>query len=119
MGISKELADECFAVVKYKYRAYFDTSVGSGPMFNEPLLVENFNTDQPGSWLILWEDGPEEWAYTTATGDSSEEVAWLIAEAVSEQAARDYRANPQEGVTWPEGVHVEVANHYSLSLWEA
>lgn len=84
-AVTRTQAEAVLTVVKRRYRAHLEDTVlpadESGPEYvmkglaveDHPHLVENY--DGPGSWGIVWEAGPYEWAYRACSGDINEELA--------------------------------------------
>lgn len=134
--ITRKQADAALAAVVEQFRAYvepttleaFTAEDGTefpaetfGPTSPLPTLVEDWNG--PG-WAIVWEEGPDEWAYRATTGGSSEEERVLVAAAAKEngidpQVAVDRYVKDDEPITWPKGVYAEPHYSFVLSLYPA
>lgn len=76
---------------------------------HQPVLLDH--NEQPGSWRIVWEEGPYEWALRFPHGGLDEERT----EMLSDYAQGGRFVTPEARV--PAGVWVETQNSYAVSVW--
>lgn len=128
--VTRQDAEAVLAAIKHQFRTYLEPldlpAEGGSPAMHldpccpEPTLVE---WDDNAPWAIVWEDGPDEWAYRVTEGGTSEEQRVLAADA-----AREFGADPTavvaslrgvEPATIPASVYVEPVTSFILALYPA
>lgn len=110
MPITKEQAEQVLAAVKERHEGWFDaTDPQQGPK-----LVQDWDwlESGPTPWAIVWEEGPDEWAYRFVMGGVNVELASLAA---------DFKAalggiTPEEPYR-QDGVSLEVVTFWALSVY--
>jgi hypothetical protein len=117
--ITREQAETSMAVVVAQFREYTEPiafpamdgkpALTMSPACPLPTLLEGFN-DAP--FTIMWEDGPDDWAYRASAGGTSEEERVLAAEF-------SITLTDEEPVVFPEGVFAEPLSSYALGLYPA
>lgn len=119
-AITADQAAAALAAVEAQYAHYLVdvTDPADRPTLLEPGHQAN---DSNGGWMILWESGPDEWAYRANHGGVDEELLNLAKDAGADgRSALDLATEP--GLAWPAGVAAEPYTTYSLCLypdWEA
>lgn len=83
------------------------------PLYPQPVLVDNFAGE--GEWAIVWEEGPDEWAYRVNSGEPSESNRVLFAQA-SEEFGVALKAPHRAPVVWPADVEAEAYYSFVLTL---
>lgn len=116
--LSQSKAQAALAAVKAQWATDLTPQTIEGttydPLYPEPVLVEDW--DGPG-WVVVWEEGPEEWIYLLG-GGTSEHDRVLFANA-SEEFGTLLTPRPREAAKMPEGVHADPVNHVVLGLYPA
>lgn len=102
------------------YPATRDLTIPAGP---PPVLVEDVDGQygmRPG-WVILWEEGPDEWPFVLGTNEATEEERVLAAAAAEEFGATtgDLTKSGRTPAKMPEGLWWEPINHCSIGLYPA
>lgn len=104
--ITRKQAEQALAAIKQQYASY----LGSDGEEYGPKLVENwepFWNDRTIAFVIMWEEGPFEWAYSAKDGGLDEELSSLVGQRMDTPAA----------TTWPQGVWLEPATSYCVGLY--
>lgn len=124
--ITRKQAEAVLALVEKRYKAWLQGEPEDSP--DRPKLVENYEpywcSDDSGTrripWAILWESGPDEWAYRFSMGGIDEELATLAAEVVGQRkvqkAVRD-GAFTEQPAPQASGVYVEPGCSFILFLY--
>jgi hypothetical protein len=124
--ITREQAEAVLAVVRKRYRCYFEPVLNdAGKVLlpapgedDQPQLFENYH-GRRGSWAVVWESGPDEWAMRFSLGGLNEEVAaYLHQEAGWTPSAAGRAAVEAPVVVEVPGVHVEAWESFSLGIYE-
>lgn len=117
-----DVAQACLAAVEAQYAHYLVDIDGTDPR-DRPILLEpgHPNNDSTnGGWMILWECGPDEWAYRTPGGGVDEELLQLAREAGADQRSAAEIATDPPMVAWPTAqVFAEPYASYALALYPA
>lgn len=104
--ITRKQAEQALAAIEEQYRTYL---AGDGKKYG-PKLVENWEphwSDSVIDFVIMWEDGPFEWAYNAKDGGLDEELSSMAGQRMDTPAA----------TTWPEAVWCEPATSYCVALY--
>lgn len=129
--VTKEQAEQALAAVKEQFKVYLEPIVISAeesssgeekvlsPCCPEPTLVENWQGWAGGTtdFAILWEDGPDDWAYRATSGGYSEEEFALSVAAAKEFGVEAGKPKQEEPVTWPKGIWAEPYCSFILCLY--
>lgn len=117
--LTREQAEATLAAIVDHFRSYTEPMVlpadGDAPALTLdaacplPTLLENFDG---AAWTIMWEEGPDEWAYRASMGGNSEEDRVLAADV-------GVTVVIEKPATVPAGVSLEPATSYSLGLYPA
>jgi len=109
--ITQEQADAALAAVKAQYRHYLEAGY-DGPQ----LLPPGHQFNPALGWMVMWEDGPYEWAYRAGVGGVDEELLTLAADepALGKAVAVELATEP-EPTGYPAGVFVEA--WFSYAVW--
>lgn len=118
--ITREQAEAALAAIKAQFKSYTEPLVIDGEDFgptvtSEPVLVEDYDGE---GWAIVWEEGPDEWAFRATTGGTSEEERVLVAEA-NREFGGNLAVPEDQPVTLPKGVYAEPYYSFVLSLYPA
>lgn len=117
--ISKALAEATLDAVKAQHATYLNPHTIDGTvypaLYDPPVLVWDY-TDS-GAPAIVWEDGPDEWAYRI-DGSPSDEDRSLYAEASAEFGVA-VRPSHRPAAKIPAGVYVEPHMSFILALYPA
>ena len=119
LSLTREQAEASLAAIVAQFRTYVEPmtfpAVGDspaltlGPTCPLPTLLENFDGTP---WVVVWEEGPDEWAYRATGGGTSEEDRVLAAEFGA--------TLPDESpTTFPDGVWAEPVFSFALGLYPA
>lgn len=112
--LTREQAEAALEVIKKQYAIYVEGVDGYEPLCPLPVLVEDW-ADVVG-WQIVWEEGPEDWAYRAFVGGTNEEIYQLmIDEGVESGKAATLSRDPVTAK--PEGIFTEPYNSFVLSLY--
>jgi len=117
MSISRQQAEQALAAVTQQFVAFCEPLIIGGRNYGISSLPTLVETSQ-GDWEIVWEDGPDEWAYRASMGGSSEEDRALAA-AASVEFGTTITVPEDKPVTFPRGVHAEPVMSFVLGLYEA
>lgn len=117
--VSRAKAEAVLEAVKAQHAAFLSPMTIDGvtypPLYGDPTLVEDYD-DRPG-WAILWECGPDEWAFTI-DGGTGEEDRVLFAEASAEFGG-NVKAPERAPAKMPKGVWTEPINSYAVAIYPA
>lgn len=118
--ISRAQAEAALAAVRDRFKPYLEPFEIDGHVYSaaypEPKLAEDWN-DREG-WAIVWEEGPDDWAYTVTSGGPSEEERTLVAQAAAEFGA-DLKPAETPPVRFPKTVYAEPYFSFVLALYPA
>lgn len=118
--VTDEQAQAVLDAVVARYHLYFepllDADYGNVIIAPDPLPV--IQRDERGHALIIWEDGPSDWAYQALEGGSTEEDRVLTAAANVEFGVEMKAAEP-EPAQFPADVSVEIYTSYALAVYPA
>lgn len=102
--VTRKQAEQALAAIKEQFKTY----IAAG--YDGPELIENWEPWWNSStipFVIMWEEGPFEWAYSAKDGGIDEELSSLMGERVDTPAA----------TSWPEGIWMEPATTYCVALY--
>lgn len=123
--VTREQAEAVMAIVDQRYGAWYADLPANSP--DRPHLVENWEPwwgpeGRTVPFAILWESGPDEWAYRFNDGGFDEELALGVAEFVGQERTREmakageFTEKPAE---LPKGVYIECGTSFILCLYPA
>lgn len=104
--ITRKQAEQALAAIKDQFKIYLAVD---GEEYG-PKLIENWEpywNDSTIDFVIMWEEGPYEWAYNAKDGGVDEELSSMA----------DQRMDTPAATTWPEGVWCEPATSYCVALY--
>lgn len=121
--VTRRQAEAALRAVEKQFKTYLEPlDLGDGGRVFPPVCPPpTLSMDWDGHVAILWEDGPDEWAYRASMGGNSEEDRVLAA-----SVAREFDQDPQEAVSrvtveepvkWPKGVWAEPYYSFVLCLY--
>lgn len=114
--VTRKQAEQALAAVRHQFKAYIEPLVINGRNYggSEPTLVENYDN---APFAIVWEDGPDEWAYRATSGGYSEEEHSLAVEAAKEFGVAAPKPREEQPVQFPKGVYAEPYYSFVLALY--
>jgi hypothetical protein len=122
--VTKRQAEAALRAVEKQFKRYLEPIKDPEGEFEDipPMCPPpKLSMDWDGHVAILWEDGPDEWAYRATMGGTSEEERCLVA-----AAAQEFGKDPKQAVAamkvdapmkWPKGVYAEPYNSFILCLY--
>lgn len=120
MSVTREQAEQVLEAVKKQYRPYWEPDGDYVPQL--PVLIENWEyLDHPTPWAIVWEEGPDEWAYRASSGGVDEEMCYLMSDVVGVDAVKEMvKAGKmtESPVSSPSGVYVSPVTGWALGIYE-
>lgn len=106
--ITRKQAEQALAAIKAQFKTYIEVDAQYGG--EGPKIVENWEpyyNDSIVPFVIMWEEGPFEWAYNAKDGGLDEELSSLM----------EKRVDTPPATSWPEGVWCEPATTYCVALY--
>lgn len=104
--VSRKQAEQALAAIKEQFKTYIEVY---GEEYG-PKLIEDWEphwNDRTIDFVIMWEEGPFEWAYNAKDGGIDEELSSMAGQRMDIPAA----------TTWPEGIWMEPATSYCVALY--
>jgi hypothetical protein len=126
MAVTRKQAEQVLAAIKKRYAGLLETDpeLPSLRPWPPPKLIENwdFLDSGPTPWAIVWEEGPDEWAYRAAMGGLDEEVCHLAADEIGRskvaRKVRDEGFAMEEPLQVLKNVHLEPVTTWALGIYE-
>lgn len=110
-ALTRETAEKVLKQVTTKYAAYIEAGY-------EPKLIQDWDWVGHTPWAIIWEEGPDEWAYNFGGGGFDYEIyEGARAFGKSEEEARKL-ATVEPTADLP-GVFTEPVTGWALGIYEA
>lgn len=116
MQVSEDQAQAVLAAVKTQFRRYLEPVVVDGKDYGPSCPDPTLMMDYDGHPAILWEMGPEEWAYLVPYGGTSEEERVLAGQASAEFGVA-IKAPGVKPAVMPAGVYVEPIMSFILGIY--
>lgn len=108
----KERAEKVLAAVIERYEGYWgEQAVKDGFDMPKPKVVE-----QDDNTLVMWEEGPYEWALRIHGGFNEEMFNNIYPEFVQDRAKAIDMAT-EKGIEIPDGIEVEAHTTYALCVY--
>jgi hypothetical protein len=117
--VTTEKAQAVLAAVVARYWQYFEPVTDSGgKIIAVPFEKPFIRRDERGHAIVVWDDGPDDWAHQ-ATGGGSTETERVLVAAANQEFGGSKKAGEPEPVTFPADVNVEVYDSKSLGVYPA
>jgi hypothetical protein len=118
--LTRKQAERALRCIEKQFGEYI-SAMSKGPDLVEnwqPFLYQNGQEvpTNPIPFAVVWEEGPDDWAYRTREGGVDEE---LTAEARTIPGMEQSIIHTPAATAWPTGVHGEPYFSYVLGLYEA
>lgn len=117
--VTEKQAREVLAAITAQFASYLDSLAIDGTDYGPTCPPPTLDMDYDGTPAIVWEDGPDEWAYRAAMGGTSEEERVLTAQAADEFGVTYIKPADDEPATLPAGVSVEPLYSFVLGIYPA
>ena len=124
MPVTRKQAEAALASVKAQWKTYLEPMEIDGetypPSYPEPVIVEDWTEE--GHTVIVWEEGPDEWAMRVSEGGPAESD-YVLAHSVAQEFGVPYDSSKVTGVKpapkWPKTVYGEPYSSSVLALYPA